>query len=146
MRHTARIEALVGLVLALLVLGGCGSYYGHRYKAAVIQNRRALQQLELGMSAAAVGEIMGRGEVIQYKKIQFVDPWRSESFRLDDGTDVLLLFYLTKAVYSRWTSPKYHDQDLTPIVFENDKVVGWGWSYIRRNPDRYQGMPAEEQG
>jgi hypothetical protein len=79
---------------------------------------------------------MGDGEVIQYKKVRFVNPWRSESFQLADGTDVLILYYLTQPA-RRYSQAQ--DQDLTPIVLENDKVVGWGWLYIRRNTDRYGG-------
>ena len=32
---------------------------------------------------------------------------------------------------------KAEDQSLTPIVIENGVLKGWGWSYLRRNTDRY---------
>ncbi len=33
------------------------------------------------------------------------------------------------------------DDELIPVVLENDRLVGVGWSYIRRMTDRY-GIPA----
>jgi hypothetical protein len=85
---------------------------------------------------------MGEGEVIRYKKIHLVDPWRSESFSLVDGTVVLILFYVTEPPRKYYRA---EDHELTPIVLENDEVVGWGWSYLRRNLDRYQVSTPQEQ-
>ena len=84
---------------------------------------------------------MGDGDVIQYKRIHFVDPWRSESFQLADGTHVLILFYLTQPS-RRYSTPQ--DRALTPIVLENGMIAGWGWSYLRRNTDRY-GVEAHKE-
>ena len=72
--------------------------------------------------------------MVQYKKLYLVDPWRSEAFGLVDGSNVLILFYLTQP-----PRKYYHaeDHDLTPIIIENDQLVGWGWSYLRHNTDRY---------
>jgi hypothetical protein len=144
MHRSLPIKTLIGVTVVVLLLGGCSSsgYYVRRYRAAIAQNQLALQQLELGMSASAVRATMGSGGVIQYKKVHFVDPWRSESFQLNDGTDVLLLFYLTQPARG-YSKPQ--DQDLTPIVLENNGVVGWGWSYIGRNTDRYGIASPREQ-
>jgi hypothetical protein len=94
------------------------------------------------MSTADVRGVMGEGESVRYKKLHLVDPWRTESFRLTDGTGVLILYYVTAPppkVYNTTNS------ELTPIVLENDQVVGWGWSYLNRNMDRYQVSAPKEQ-
>lgn len=133
---------LLSVVLALL-LSGCSTYYYGVYRKAISENQQGLQELQLGMSSAQVLSFMGKGEIVRYKKIHLVDPWRSESFDLVDGTNVLILFYLTQPpgeYYSR-----IEDQELSPIVFENDELVGWGWSYLRRNTDRYGISTPREQ-
>ena len=110
--------------------------------ARVSQNQQALQELQLGMSAAAVRSVMGQGEIVRYKKTHLVDPWSSESFTLVDGSDVLILFYVTEPPRRYYRA---EDHELTPIVLENDRVVGWGWSYLRRNTDRYRISTPREQ-
>ena len=85
---------------------------------------------------------MGNGEVVSYKRAHLVDPWRSECFFLTDGTDVCLLLYLTQPPRVPYTPDDY---DLLPVVLENDRVVGWGWSYVRRKTDRYRVSVPKEQ-
>jgi len=133
---------LAGVAVALTLLGGCGRHFHGRYMEAVTRNQQGLQELRLGMSRAEVYAIMGNNEVIRYKRINFVDPWRSESFLLVDGTHVFILFYMTEPS-RRYSMPA--DQSLTPIVLENDQIAGWGWSYLRRNTDRYGVTSHQEQ-
>jgi len=128
---------------AFVVFAACGPRYVRAYRAAIAENQNATQNLTLGMSAASVRSLMGDGDLIQYKKIYFIDPWRSESFQLTDGTDVLILSYLTEPARDHFHP---YDQDLTPIVLENDQVMGWGWTYLRRNTERYRvGTPKEQK-
>jgi hypothetical protein len=87
------------------------------------------------MSAEDVRSLMGEGEVIRYKRIYLVDPWRTESFSLVDGTPVLILFYVTQPPRKYYQA---EDAALTPIVLENDSVVGWGWSFVQQNNERYR--------
>jgi hypothetical protein len=75
------------------------------------------------MPSADVRQIMGEGEVVRYKKVHLLDPWRSESFALTDGSNVLILFYVTEPP-QRYYRPD--DRALTPIVLEEDRVVRVG--------------------
>ena len=133
---------LVGVAIAVTLLGGCGRIAHGNYMAAVTQNQQALQELRLGMSRSEVYALMGDGNVIQYGRIYFSDPWRSESFQLVDGTHVLIVFYLTQPS-RRYGTPE--DRSLTPIVIEDGVLKGWGWSYLRRNTDRYGVESHKEQ-
>lgn len=130
------------VALAAVLASACGSAYQGRYRAAVAKNQRDLQRLELGMPVGEVRSLMGEGEVIRYRRIYFVDPWRSESFALVDGTEVLILYYVTQPTRKYYSA---EDHELTPIVLENDHVVGWGWPYLRRSLDRYQVSAPKEQ-
>jgi len=138
-----RSAVTLSSILVLAALTACSSrHYFAIYREAIAENQGNLQQLELGMTAATVRSILGEGEIVRYKKIYLVDPWRSESFFLVDGTDVLLLFYVTQPPRKFYRA---EDRDLTPIVLEHDKVVGWGWSYLRRNYERYRFSVPREQ-
>jgi len=118
-----------------LVLGGCGTYYLGSYREEISANQRGLSKLQLRMSSQEVRSTMGEGEIINYKRLYLVDPWRSESFSLVDGEEVLILFYVTQPP-RKYYSPQ--DNELTPIVLENGAVVGWGWSFLKSNSDRYR--------
>lgn len=133
---------VVGLV-AIVAFSGCGTANVAAYRDGVSANQQALASLELGMTRHEAVQIMGQGEIVRYKKIYLVDPWRSESFTLADGTEVLLLLYLTQFP-KKYASPD--DRALTPLVFEDGSLVGWGWSYLDRNLDRYQvGTPRPQR-
>lgn len=134
----ARAIFFVGMVA---MLPACSSHYFGRYRAEISQNQLALQKIELGMSPSTVRAIMGEGEMVRYTRIQLVDPWKNEMFFLEDGTPVVVLYYVTQPPH-RYNPPR--SGDLTPIVFENDAVVGWGWSFLRQNSDRYRmTLPAD---
>jgi len=142
MTQLPRSTALLASVLALISLTACSGHYYEIYRAAIGENQQSLQKLKLGMSAATVRGTLGEGEIVRYKKIYLVDPWRSESFSLVDGTDVLILFYVTQPTRN---FDRTQDYDLTPIVLEDDRVIGWGWSYLNRNTDRYRLSTPREQ-
>jgi hypothetical protein len=130
------------LVLMLVALVGCGGYYAGKYREAIGVNRAGIQSLQLGMTESEVRSIMREDVVVRYKGIQFVNPLRSEAFYLADGTAVEILLYQTE-LQRRY--PAVEDSELTPVVFEDDRLVGWGWSYLRRNTDRYRVSVPREQ-
>ena len=132
----------IAVTLLLVSLVACGRHYFGLYRTGISENQQALQELQLGMSAVSVRTIMGDGEVVRYNKLHLVDPWRSEAFSLADGSDVLILFYVTQPP-RKYYRPE--DDALTPIVLEDDQVVGWGWTYLRQNHDRYRIATPQEQ-
>ena len=130
------------LTLLLYVAPACSGPYFEIYRNEISANQRAVSSLRMGISASEVRSTMGEGEIVKYKKIYLIDPWRSEAFSLVDGTEVLILYYVTQPP-RKFYSPI--DRELTPVVLENDRVVGWGWTYLRRNTDRYRTSIPREQ-
>jgi len=136
------ILVAIAAMFVTTATSGCGVHYGRHYRSEITENKLAVNQLELGMTHKAVSTLMGDGEVVQYKKINFVDPWNTESFKLLDDTRVLILYYLTQRTRG-YLSPE--EKHMTPIILENNRVVGWGWSYLHRNLDRYTISTPHEQ-
>ena len=68
------------------------------------------------MSEAHVRSKMGDGDAVCHKKIQFVDPWRSEAFHLEDGTAVTILFYVTQSQVKPRVPPGCRPADVPGMV------------------------------
>jgi len=122
-------------VVAALMLAGCGRRYYKQYHHLVTANRVHTQSLRLGMDREQVAEVMTDGAFVSYKKIQVTNPYRSEGFALEDGTPVQVLFYLTQ-IQRKYGRPT--DEELTPLVLEHGRLVGWGWSFLEKNLERYE--------
>jgi len=98
-------KRVCGLIALVVLAGACSRPHVNRYRSEISANQQALARLALGMSTADVRGVMGEGESVRYKKLQLVDPWRTESFRLTDGTGVLILYCVT-APRPRSTTPR----------------------------------------
>jgi hypothetical protein len=110
-------------------------------------NRGNLVQLWPGMTRGEVMELMGtdlmreyilrhRGfDISWHPDAQIPNPYRSARIRRDYGPEVELLFYYTAAHHS---GDVITDDQLTPLVFEEDTLVGWGWSYLNENVQEYR--------
>jgi hypothetical protein len=83
--------------------------------------RGKINKLEMGMSRQEVTKLLGK-------------PYRTETLQ---GADKVLLVYLY------WTDIKsadgaITDDELTPLVFDNNKLIGWGWSFLEDNKNKYE--------
>jgi len=86
------------------------------------------------MSRAEVDETLGIGTIVDYKRVQLANPWKSEAFVIEDGTPTVILYYVTDGLVWKRSDDR---RNLTPVVLESGSVVGWGWSFLERNLDRY---------
>lgn len=143
-----RIPSVAVLAIYLVTGIGCASPAGVRS-----MNAQNLTKLSLGITKTEVLAVMGT-ETIQtmepagYIPIygwllspalrgEIANPYRTEMTTTADGkTPVLLLFYVTGKQGGILSGT--YDSDLTPLVLENDRLVGWGWQYLERNAQRYQ--------
>lgn len=128
------LAAAAGLLLAGGFLAGCARPYVRQYERGVSANFRNLQSLRLGMTVQEVEQLMGNSHIVDYRRVQLRNPWRTESFRLEDGVEVLILHYVTQGYV--WQG--YDDRhSLTPVVFEDGRLTGWGWGYVERSRGRF---------
>ncbi|MBW7988397.1 MAG: DUF3192 domain-containing protein [Planctomycetes bacterium] len=101
------MKKVVVVSMVAVFLTGC-----YAYSLQAPRNRDNLNKLEVGMTKEQILQIMGK-------------PYRREA----EGQDEWLL-YVTKA-------PLYRDSDLTPLLIEDGKLVGWGKNYWTTQEQRY---------
>jgi hypothetical protein len=111
------------------------------------ENRGQLLLLRPGMTRGEVLELMETSVTEEYllgrrafdtswdKDALMSNPYRTAQMRMDDGSDVELLFYYTG---SSNRGEAVTDDELTPLVLVNDTLVGWGWSYLDQNVWEYR--------
>ncbi len=133
------------LILMCIGLFGCASIGDIRNT-----NRENLNKLSLGMTKQDALKIMGqetkRGycynafmNVLTYGiasgcNEQINNPYRSEILKGKDKVFEVLYYYTDmKKGYGGIT-----DDDLTPLVFDDGKLIGWGWSFLQDNVQKYE--------
>jgi len=62
------------------------------------------------------------------------NPYRSETLKGKDGKNYAVLFYYTDV---KNKDNAITDDELTPIVLLDGKLVGWGWSFLNDNVSKY---------
>jgi hypothetical protein len=141
MKPTAAI--LFASALCLTVAVSCSAKpYFHKYQAGVAANKERLQTLRVGMTRAEVEAVMGAGVVVNYKKIQLRNPYRYETLKVSDSKTAEVLYYVTDGRV--WEAPE--TSTLTPLLFENDRLIGWGWAFVGRDKPKYVSGPPESSG
>lgn len=127
------------LVLALIVLflSGCASLGNiDRLRS---RNRQNLMKLQIGTTKEEVLNVMGTKSVADYNwlagwKHTVDNPYRSEILRGKDKT-LEVIYYLTDI---KKANGAITDDELTPFVFDNDKLIGWGWSFLQDTVQKYE--------
>jgi len=117
-------------LVLLLCLGLCGCYTLANFRT---DNRRNLLKLSIGMTKQEVLSIMG-DKYAEDGIITANNPYRSETLQGKDKTFEVLYYYTDiKKADSAIT-----DDELTPLVFEESKLVGWGWGFLQENIQKYE--------
>ncbi len=111
-------------------------------------NKERMRGLRVGMSKQEVLNTMGTETIQTYYKHYFnaeeyitepdkkiTNPYRTEMMRISEGKYFDVLFYYTD-VKSR--DGAITDDDLTPLVFDDDKLIGWGWSFFEDTAQKYK--------
>ncbi len=80
------------------------------WRAAQDENRSKIATLELGSSRLAVMDMLGK-------------PDFSEAFSANGSDNIQVLFYRTHRTHEDGKTTK---DETTPLVFKNDKLIGWG--------------------
>ncbi|MBN1392151.1 MAG: DUF3192 domain-containing protein [Sedimentisphaerales bacterium] len=122
--------------ILLLLAAGCTSSLD-RVRTA---NRRNLLKLSVGMSKEQATETMGRKSGGgKYGEPTVNSPYKSEILPAKDKTFEVLYYYtdIKSAVYTA-NPATIPDSDLTPLVFEDGTLIGWGMDFlkdIKKNKD-----------
>lgn len=126
------------LLVMVLFLSGCATTFSQ----IASDNRTNLLQLSIGMTKENVLSIMGtktryanyNERVSRYVDAPINNPYRSEIMQGNNKTFEVLYYYTDiKSVDDAIT-----DDELTPLVFDEGKLIGWGWSFLQDNIQKYE--------
>ena len=108
------------LFFAACLVAGCANPY------AIMRdgNRAAIAKVEIGMSKLQVENIMG-SRAAEGLSGRYENPYKREIIRGTDGQSYDVLYYYTQQIGERQI-----ETGLTPVVFDEGRVVGIGWSYL----------------
>lgn len=126
-------------ILMICALSGCAGL-----TESGVKNLTKVQYVEKGMSKEDVKNIMGSQVVIGYeitdvkagttKPLTMPNPYRSET--LKDGDRVLdVEFYFT---HIRQPDGIVSDDELTPLIFDNNKLTAQGWGALNKIKNKRQ--------
>jgi len=118
------------ILILLLCLGlfGCMTLAQFR-----LENRQNLLKLSIGMTKQEVLDIMG-DKTARDGIITANNPYRSEILQGKDKTFEVFYYYTNiKSLDSAIT-----DDELIPLVFDKGELIGWGWSYLETNIQKYE--------
>lgn len=106
--------------IATLLLVGCANPYAIMRD----QNRATLVKVEIGMSKSQVESTMG-SRAAEGEDGRFENPYKREIIRGTDGQSYDVLYYYTQQIGERPI-----ETGLTPVVFNEGRVVGIGWGFL----------------
>jgi len=123
------------LLLALTAVGCFRSLDGVR-----TTNRKNLLRLSVGMTKAQALEIMGTksgGGKLGEPTVN--SPYKNEILQGPHKTVEVVYYYtdIKDAIYTPH-EVTIADDELTPLVFEQGRLVGWGNSFLESNINKYR--------
>lgn len=103
------------------------------------QNRQNLQKLSIDMTKENVLSIMGTEEQNLLYAGKINNPYKSEIFHGKNEVFEVLYYYTDKKREHLWRGDFVISQDeLTPLIFNNGKLFGWGWGFWKQNIQKYE--------
>lgn len=96
------------------------------------ENREHLGRLAIGMTRDQVLEVMGTGTKEArvrgpFGRFPVSNPYRTETVTMKDGSVVEVLLYCTDF---RGAEFAISEDELTPIVLKDGRVIGWGRTFF----------------
>jgi hypothetical protein len=114
------------IILLSLILASCSSIYLDTSDLLRDQNKENLKKLSVGQPKNLVMDIMGRDP--SKGVFMWIDnPYRTEMLTGKDGKTYEVLYYYTDL---KMRDDKITDDELTPVVLQDDKLVGWGYAFL----------------
>ena len=126
------------IVLMCLGLVGCA----RTVSQLTAPTRENLIRISIGMPKQEVINIMGtktktayyHGGLDNWAYITINNPYRSEILQGKDKT-LEVIYYVTDV---KSYDGAITDDELTPLVFDNGILIGWGWSFLQDNIQKYE--------
>ena len=123
---------IVLLSMPFLLFAGCAA----EKKAVAIrsENRQNLMKLRKGMTREEVLTLMGDKITtvnIGKSALAITNPFKSKVIRANDR-EYKILYYYTHYDQKDWPFKRFVvlERELTPVVFEDDKLIGWGNEFL----------------
>jgi hypothetical protein len=114
-----------------MFFGGCGE--GNAVSIRT-ENRLNITKINVGMTKAEVLQLMGNKTArasFGKNAVTITNPYRSE-LRQVNGQNCEILYYYTHQDQRDWPTKRFKilERELTPIIFQDGKVIGWGQPFI----------------
>lgn len=133
-----RIAVVIALLSSSLV--GCAQTVAD----VALQNRAKINQLSLGMNREEVDRVMGPATVTVravglFSNTEIANPHESEAVRGKAGDTIEVRYYPTEVLHGEHDEESsFTEDELTPLVFRDRQLLGWGWNLLFENVDRTQ--------
>lgn len=125
--------SILCIFIAPLFFTGCGEGNAVTIRT---ENRLNISKINFGMSKDEVLQIMGdKSARASFGKnaVTVTNPFRTEiRTSLLNGQAYEVLYYYTHQEQGDWPTKRFEilERELTPVVFQDGKVVGWGDSFL----------------
>jgi hypothetical protein len=125
-------------LLSLFALAACSTLMVDPLEQLRSSNKQNIAKVSPGMTRMEVESVMGHEQAggglpeVVFGRVQYLrvkNPMREEQVKGGDGADYLVLFYYTDLITR---DDKITDDELTPVVFRDGKVVGVGYPFLKR--------------
>lgn len=128
------------LILFLSVFWGCATTEQKPYSQINMASRRflSLRQIYAGMTRQEVSGVLGSQVIIgyeihdeetgQYTPLTVKNPYRQE--QVADGDKVYEIDYYFVGINE--ADGQITDDELAPLVFVKDQLMGYGWDYLNK--------------
>ena len=97
-----------------------------------LQNSQNITKINVGMTKAEVLQIMGN-KTAHKDSITITNPFKT-ALRQSDGNTYEILYYYTHYLQHDYPFKSFivRESELTPIIFQDGKVIGWGSDFLAR--------------
>ena len=114
------------IVTLVLALSGCSSIYLDTSDLLRDQNKENLKKLSIGQPKELVMDLMGK-EPSKGVFMWIDNPYRSDVLTGKDSKIYEVLYYYTDL---KTRDDKITDDELTPVVMQDGKLIGWGYPFL----------------
>jgi hypothetical protein len=137
------VRAALFLIMGFVLSGCAVTVNQHKTVSApavmltephTFESADAIKKLMLGISREEALALIGRTTTTgyelkgasEYKPVTVANPYRSQ--KITKGSDVFVVDYYLTAVHK--ADGVVSDDELTPLVFQADKLIGKGWEFF----------------